>query len=792
MADKDPGKITGGVFRPGDELGGDDKVWLYSDNNKYRFGIEDGDAVVQEVETGKVVNNLSGSKSGYRIEFEEEGFFQNGANRLNLIGKKSEEKTSEDEAGNEYKYTEQKDIRVWSTEPGNQAKEGGKGPAYDGDWDDDSDNKPNHFYLTNDGRIVAARGGVPKNWDKYDPMSDSGAIAVWGKPHMGIVAGANPKDHLLEFRLPKDGEKPSPALKHWVGYMNLKLKHIGSQMGSKNPEIPKFLANKKNDVFDESSVKPLEGAGLTNEGYNKASKGIEKKFNEAKEYDEKLKKMAEKLTKDNADTYKKMYHNVESANDAITKSLATGVKGEKGTGAAGLQDIMEEFPLYRIMGDSVQKCMDLLVAYVDESSVDDDGSPKGKDGKDGDGKDGKDGDGKDGKDGKDGDGKDGKDGDGKDGKDGDGKDGKDGDGKDGDGKDGDGKGNTGGGNTGGGNTGGGNTGGGNTGGGNTGGGNTGGGNTGGGNTGGGNTGGGNTGGGGTLTPTPTPTPTPTTPTPTTPTTPPTPTPTTPTTPPTPTPTPTPTTPATPTNPGPPTTLPAQVTPPAQTAPPASQLPYHPPGLGNSGPQPGFDLPGLGNGGGPGLGNGLPGIEDVLPGIDDLLPGLDGGRDALFPGGGENPVFGDGRNDGGMGNGGNWISQLTDSINQGVGNFDPGSWLTDLQDGHDLPGSDRRHDPAPGEGDFHTQQASSPGGVTAPSGIGTPPVLDVSAATAQIVDRMFPDESRDEQAPHATGLPGARFAARRSANNDPGERDARDSTEPDDEADPGPTTDTQWI
>ncbi|WP_280201962.1 hypothetical protein [Nocardia cyriacigeorgica] len=228
------------------------------------------------------------------------------------------------------------------------------------------------------------------------------------------------------------------------------------------------------------------------------------------------------------------------------------------------------------------------------------------------------------------------------------------------------------------------------------------------------------------------------------------------------------------------------------------MPIDLPGLGDAGPQPGFELPSLDNSG--------------LPGLGGVLPGLDGGLDGLLPGVGESPVPGFGNTGAGTENAGNWISQLTNSINnglEGITNVDPGSWLTDRPEGHDGPGSDRRHDPAPGEGDFHTQQSPSPGGVTAPSGVGIPPVLpiagigdfptvdgpsaaDFSAATTHAVDRMFPGESRDENAPHASGLPGLRFARRRSANNDAGERDSADSTMPEDDADSEPPTNTQWI
>ncbi|WP_280471203.1 hypothetical protein [Nocardia cyriacigeorgica] len=557
MTEREPkkGDITAGVLSKGDELGGDKDVWLYSQNQEYRFGVKDGNAVVEEVSTGRIVNQLSEGKNGSRIKFDEEGGFfgQQGATRLNLVGEKTVEVN-----GMGGKQERKEDVNVWATKVDNSTFDG---PASEGkDWENDDGHEPDYFVLTNDGRIAAIKGGIPKSWDKYNPEADTGTIAVWGKPHQGLKAGTSPKDYPLEFKLPKGGEKPSPALGRWVDFMNLKLKHIGHQMGSKNPEIPKFLVegkNKKggttlkNEFSDTSYVKPLEGAGEANKAYKEVNKKISTKFDEFKEYDKHLKRLAEKLTNDNIATYKKMYDNVETANDAIATQLTKGVKGEKDSTAAGIQSILEEYPLYGIMSGSVQKCMDLLVAYVDESAAGHKEPPK-----DGKGDGGKDDGGK-------GDGKD-------DGGKGDGKD----DGGKGDGKD--------------------------------------------------DGGSKSDGGGkesaptGPGTPTPTPT-TPGTPTPT-PTTPGTPTPT-PTTPGTPTPT-APTTPPAQTTPPQVTAPPQPTSPPMQTPqyPPGggSALPQPDlPGLGDGG----LTRPGFGEGLLPNLDGALPGLDSVLPGIDGLLPGL---------------------------------------------------------------------------------------------------------------------------------------------------------------------------
>ncbi|MBF6093515.1 hypothetical protein [Nocardia cyriacigeorgica] len=717
MTEREPkkGDITAGVLSKGDELGGDKDVWLYSQNQEYRFGVKDGNAVVEEVSTGRIVNQLSEGKNGSRIKFDEEGGFfgQQGATRLNLVGEKTIEVN-----GMGGKQERKEDVNVWATKVDNSTFDG---PASEGkDWENDDGHEPDYFVLTNDGRIAAIKGGIPKSWDKYNPEADTGTIAVWGKPHQGLKAGTSPKDYPLEFKLPKGGEKPSPALGRWVDFMNLKLKHIGHQMGSKNPEIPKFLVEGKNkkggttlkDEFSDTSyVKPLEGAGEANKAYKEVNKKISTKFDEFREYDKHLKKLAEKLTNDNIATYKKMYDNVETANDAIATQLTKGVKGEKGSTAAGIQSILEEYPLYGIMSGSVQKCMDLLVAYVDESAAGHKEPPKdGKgDGKDDGGKDdGGKGDGKD----------DGGKGDGKDdgGKDDGGKDdgGKDDGGKDDGGKDDGGSKSDGGKDDGGSKS----------------------------------DGGGKESaptGPGTPTPapgTPTPTPAPGTPTPT-PTTPgtptptpapgtPTPTPTTPGTPtptpapgtPTPTPTPTPTTPGTPT-PTAPTTPPAQTTPPQVTAPPQPtsppmQTPQYPPGGGSALPQP--DLPGLGDGGltRPGFGEGLlPNLDGALPGLDSVLPGIDG----LLPG------LGDQGMPGNRGDMGDMISQITDTVTRGIdgaGRFDPADWLSGRENAHDNPGADQHQRTPWSTGDVPAQQQPTPGAVTAPAGFGAPPVLPISS------------------------------------------------------------------
>ncbi|MBF6157677.1 hypothetical protein [Nocardia cyriacigeorgica] len=95
MTEREPkkGDITAGVLSKGDELGGDKDVWLYSQNQEYRFGVKDGNAVVEEVSTGRIVNQLSEGKNGSRIKFDEEGGFfgQQGATRLNLVGEKTVE-----------------------------------------------------------------------------------------------------------------------------------------------------------------------------------------------------------------------------------------------------------------------------------------------------------------------------------------------------------------------------------------------------------------------------------------------------------------------------------------------------------------------------------------------------------------------------------------------------------------------------------------------------------------------------------------------------------------------------
>ncbi|WP_280226849.1 hypothetical protein [Nocardia cyriacigeorgica] len=658
MTEREPkkGDITAGVLSKGDELGGDKDVWLYSQNQEYRFGVKDGNAVVEEVSTGRIVNQLSEGKNGSRIKFDEEGGFfgQQGATRLNLVGEKTVEVN-----GMGGKQERKEDVNVWATKVDNSTFDG---PASEGkDWENDDGHEPDYFVLTNDGRIAAIKGGIPKSWDKYNPEADTGTIAVWGKPHQGLKAGTSPKDYPLEFKLPKGGEKPSPALGRWVDFMNLKLKHIGHQMGSKNPEIPKFLVegkNKKggttlkNEFSDTSYVKPLEGAGEANKAYKEVNKKISTKFDEFKEYDKHLKRLAEKLTNDNIATYKKMYDNVETANDAIATQLTKGVKGEKDSTAAGIQSILEEYPLYGIMSGSVQKCMDLLVAYVDESAAGHKEAPK-----DGKGDGGKDDGGK---------------GDGKD-------DGGKGDGKDDGGSKSDGGGKesapTGPGTP-------------------------------------------------TPTPTTpgTPTPTPTTPgTPTpTPTTPgtPTPTPTTPG-----TPTPTPTTPGTPT-PTAPTTPPAQTTPPQVTAPPQPtsppmQTPQYPPGGGSALPQP--DLPGLGDGGltRPGFGEGLlPNLDGALPGLDSVLPGIDG----LLPGLGDQGMPG---NRGDMGDMISQITDTVTRGIDGAGRFDPADWLTGRENAHDNPGADQHQRTPWSTGDVPAQQQPTPGAVTAPAGFGAPPVLPIS-------------------------------------------------------------------
>ncbi|WP_157224333.1 hypothetical protein [Nocardia paucivorans] len=410
---KDRGDITGtgGVMKPGEEL--KEGQWLWSKNNVYRMGLEDGRMVIVHNDTGKVVHTSGDQTNGVRIKFTEEyGLFHAGRHRLELLSKMDNE-----------------DSDLWVAQPDTDGKNnsGYKGPGADEntDWDDEDNHKPDRFILTDDGNIVAYKGNLPDGFDgKLDVKKDKGVLWYWRDPkdiHSSTIdiqkkqyidgdrpgkspeAGSKISDFPLKIKEPPGA---SDDLKLAIGVANLQLKYLMSQMGSGDYILPEFLKtdekkDKKayegtiwrgsmDDNLTEDFAKAMgEGAmgkGDTSEAYQKAVSTLEQQEVLWDFSDENLAGLTEKLGHANHRVYKRMYDEIEELHKKIWKATEAGVKDPDNPDKmlyteGGIQNRAEEVEIFKFIRDSVVYCIKQVNEYADlarESGIElKDKDPKG-------------------------------------------------------------------------------------------------------------------------------------------------------------------------------------------------------------------------------------------------------------------------------------------------------------------------------------------------------------------------------------------------------------------------------
>ncbi|MEU2030958.1 hypothetical protein [Nocardia amamiensis] len=381
-------------FKPGDELSGD--KWIYSQNGKYRLGVKDNKAVVERVhsdgksEEAYTLGEAPKGASNVKLQFDDESwFFHAGSRDLKL------------------RYTQGRN--------GNQTAWTGGPQNGEPDWNDDDDLMPDRVIVSDDGRVVALRGDVPKGG--WDPNKSS-YVSMWGKPQEDKpdptakdknlpTAGTQLKDVPLELKIPEDGNKPSAGLLAWQKVLNRNLEHLRAQMGKINPRmpkdsmLPKLLMDPKNNKgsawhldADRITNLSLKGKGNAAEAFNYTVKEIGYMNDDWQKKDADLFKAIGEVSVANIDRIRAMHTAVADANKAIADSLKgapddiektrwdawktegddaedkkrESYKYEDYWGKPGIQDPVEEHALYKLMSDAVNKCIKEVVDYAEETA----------------------------------------------------------------------------------------------------------------------------------------------------------------------------------------------------------------------------------------------------------------------------------------------------------------------------------------------------------------------------------------------------------------------------------------
>ncbi|MGK8489209.1 hypothetical protein [Nocardia asiatica] len=192
----------------------------------------------------------------------------------------------------------------------------------------------------------------------------------------------------LKIKIPPGSA--SEDLQTFIKLANRQLAYLAYQMGA-NKGKPLALASpekgKDTNIWDNNLSKPfldaiangaLAQAGGTGEAvdeYKKASDFLDELDAQWSTRDNDFKLENEKLTADNDRTYRNMYDKIQSTHEDIWAKLKEPHAGYYGSStfsdknftAPGIQNIVEEKPIYGIVSQAVQYCVDQVTQYANRA-----------------------------------------------------------------------------------------------------------------------------------------------------------------------------------------------------------------------------------------------------------------------------------------------------------------------------------------------------------------------------------------------------------------------------------------
>ncbi|MBF6206516.1 hypothetical protein IU483_20815 [Streptomyces gardneri] len=199
--------------------------------------------------------------------------------------------------------------------------------------------------------------------------------------------GDSVDDFPLKIKLPPG--TPSEDLTTYVSLANHQLKYLKKQMGDKKKPIALASPEKGDDtvIWDNNLSKSFTdamgngaeaqagGKGESIEAYNSTSKLLDELDAQWAARDDQFKTENLKLTADNDRTYRKMWDKVQSAHEDIWATLMKPHAGYFGGStfskdnftAPGIQNVVEEEPIYGIIRDTVQFCVEEVTAYANRA-----------------------------------------------------------------------------------------------------------------------------------------------------------------------------------------------------------------------------------------------------------------------------------------------------------------------------------------------------------------------------------------------------------------------------------------
>ncbi|WP_280273149.1 hypothetical protein [Nocardia wallacei] len=335
---------------------------MYSKNGEYRMVLRSGRLIVEHVPTGKEVRSWGEDGSGAtKVKFEDEVGKADKQQQLQLVdddGKTVDSELAADKSG------------------------GSKGGAWFHDWQDPNNEKKGaqQFVLTNNGELIALKHPIadPAAWDGgrppneqvlwyYEPIEHVDARVFEGYDFK-IPAGANIKDFPLEFRIPPG--VGSPGYRNAVSAFNVQLVDIADQLGKAKPGKPAFLVNLGDlgdDNLAENFYATTLGVGVTQDQANSANLKLNALAGLLKTQEKDFDKLVDKVSNWNLTTYQKMYDRVRKSHVTMKETMATmplpDFSGTPALSSLSAEQIIE-LPLYKVMAQAVQGCVDDLTEYT--------------------------------------------------------------------------------------------------------------------------------------------------------------------------------------------------------------------------------------------------------------------------------------------------------------------------------------------------------------------------------------------------------------------------------------------
>ncbi|MGQ4617282.1 hypothetical protein [Nocardia sp. R7R-8] len=191
-------------------------------------------------------------------------------------------------------------------------------------------------------------------------------------------------DFRLKIKLPPGS--PSDDLKTYISLANHQLEYLEKQMGDKKKPIALTSPEKGKDtlIWDNNLSKSFTdsmghgaeaqagGKGAAVDAYKSASDFLDELDAQWSARDDDFKTENLKLTADNDRTYRKMWDKVQSAHEDIWAALERPYAGYYGGStfnksnftAPGIQNVVEEGPIYGIVRETVQFCVDQVADYA--------------------------------------------------------------------------------------------------------------------------------------------------------------------------------------------------------------------------------------------------------------------------------------------------------------------------------------------------------------------------------------------------------------------------------------------